>query len=79
LNFFSRKQDIISTSIIVEDACCEYCIKGFIEYLILLEGIEMASADFDYETYFDISIKIKYDKKLYNEKNIKDLVVKNFH
>lgn len=71
-------QELVSTSIVIEDACCEYCIKGAIEELILLDGIEMANADFDYNTYFNISIEITYDKKIYNEDNIKDLVTKIF-
>lgn len=71
-------QDLVSTLILVEDACCDYCIKGAIEELMLLDGIEMASADYNYDTYFNISIEIKYDKKIYDENDIKHLVTRIF-
>ena len=70
------KENIIDTTIIIDDACCEYCVKGMIEELLLLDGIIMASSDFDYMSFFNVPIEIKYDKNLFDEKKINDLKIK---
>lgn len=69
-NKLSNKK-LIDTTLDFGDLCCEYCVKGKIEDLILINGIEMASVDFDNIDYFNVNIKIKYDEKKITKKNIK--------
>ena len=42
------KNMLTKTSIIVKDLCCEYCLKGMIEELLLINGIEKIDTNFDY-------------------------------
>ena len=70
------KQKTMSTTIIIDDVCCEYCLKKVIEDLLLLDGIKMANTYFDDINYFNVPIEIKYDKSIFNEKNVKELEIK---
>jgi len=72
------KQNSTKTSLYISDGCCEYCVKGFIEKLILIDGIERATADYEDYDFFNISIELSYDNELFNETTIKDLVKKYY-
>lgn len=60
-------------TIIIKDLCCEYCLKGMIEDLLEIEGIESAHTDFDYINKSDINIFITYNSRLINNIKIKKL------
>ena len=65
----NNKEDII----IIKDLCCEYCLKGMIEELLEIDGIESAYSDFDYTDKINVKIFITYDDKLVNKDIIKKL------
>lgn len=73
------KQDTIKTLLNIGDGCCEYCLKGFIEDLILVEGIEQANADYEDYDFFNISIEVSYDKNIFNDTTIKELAKKYYN
>lgn len=66
------------TSVMIEDACCEYCVKSVVEDLILIDGIEKVSVAFQDDTFFQVSIQVMYDSNLFYDKKVKELVEKLF-
>lgn len=64
----NTKKDII----IINDLCCEYCLKGMIEELLDTNGIISAYSDFDYHNKKKVNIFITYDPKLINETKINE-------
>lgn len=65
----NTKEDII----IIKDLCCEYCLKGMIEDLLEIEGIESAYTYFDYNDEIDVKIFITYDDKVIDKNKIKEI------
>lgn len=55
------ENNLLEYTIIVKDLCCEYCLKGMIEDLLEINGINSAHTDFDFGTKKDVSIYITYD------------------
>lgn len=53
------KEDVI----IIEDLCCEYCLKGMIDDLLGYDAIKSAYTDFDYIDKNNVNIYITYDDK----------------
>lgn len=53
------KEDVI----IIEDLCCEYCLKGMIEDLLGYDAIKSAYTDFNYIDKNNVNIYITYDDK----------------
>lgn len=53
------KEDII----IIEDLCCEYCLKGMIDDLLGYDAIKSAYTDFNYIDKNNVNIYITYDDK----------------
>ena len=49
-------------TIVIEDLCCEYCLKSMIEELLDMNGINSAATDFDYNNKQNVKIFITYDK-----------------
>ena len=56
--------------IIIKDLCCEYCLKGNIEELLLVDGISKVTTDYDYMNKDNVKIDILYDSRLIDEKEI---------
>lgn len=77
-NKYSEKE-IVRTTLDIGDGCCEYCLKGFIEDLILINGIEEATADYENCDFFNVSVEVSYDKSIFNDITIKELVVKYYN
>lgn len=50
-------------TIVIDDLCCEYCLKGMIEELLETDGINSATTDFDYHNKRNVKIFITYDKE----------------
>lgn len=67
-----------NTTVVIEDACCEYCVKGVIEDLVLIDGIEKVTVDFQDDTFFNVSIHVMYDSGIWNDKKVKELVQELF-
>ena len=56
--------------IVIKDLCCEYCLKGMIDELLEIEGINSAYSDFDYINKKDVNIFITYNEKIVNKNMI---------
>lgn len=70
------KNMLTKTTIIVKDLCCEYCLKGMIEELLLINGIEKVNTNFDYSNKKDVVINIEYDNQLITKEDIEMLETK---
>ena len=63
----------IKTTIIIKDLCCEYCLKGMIEELFEIDGIESANTNYDYSDKSDVYIFITYNPNKIDKKKIDEL------
>lgn len=70
------KNMLTKTTIIVKDLCCEYCLKGMIKELLLINGIEKVNTNFDYSNKKDVVINIEYDNELITKEDIEMLETK---
>ena len=74
MGFDSKKNDDTKVlKYVVSDLCCEYCLKGMIEELLLINGIEKVNTNFDYINKKDVVLNIEYDNELITKENIKIL------
>lgn len=67
-NITDNKYDIY-----INDLCCEYCLKGFVEELLMIDGIVEAYTDFDYVNKKNVKIMIKYDSSVISMDEINNL------
>lgn len=58
------EKDIKEDVIIIENLCCEYCLKGMIEELFEYDAIKSAYTDFNYVDRKNVNIFITYDDKV---------------
>ena len=73
LAFDKHTENNIKDTIVIKDLCCEYCLKGMIEELLEIDGIESAYTDFDYHNKFNVNIFITYNDKIINKEKIKEI------
>ena len=66
-----NKLDI--ATITIKDLCCEYCLKGMVEELLFVDGIEKLETDFDYINKQDVNFNISYDQNIITEEKIREL------
>ena len=64
------------TTITIKDLCCEYCLKGMIEELLDMDGIESTYSDFNFNNKDNITINITYDNKLITKEQINNIETK---
>lgn len=62
--------ELLEYHIIIEDLCCEYCLKDSIEELFMMDGIDSACSNFDFINKKNITITIQYNPKILNKNNI---------
>lgn len=67
------KGSLTDYEIIIKDLCCEYCLKSIIEELLLVNGIDFVSNNFDYKTKKNVIIYIKYNRQLITKNEIFEL------
>lgn len=67
------EKDIKEDVIIIEDLCCEYCLKGIIEDLFEYDAIKSASTDFNYVDKKNVNIFITYDDKTMKSEELNKL------
>lgn len=65
--------EVEKREIIIKDLCCEYCLKGMIEELLEINGIEKAITNFDYHKKDNVIITINYDNNLITNEEISEL------
>ena len=59
--------------IVIKDICCEYCLKDMIKELLVVDGIESAYTDFDYNNKFNVNIFITYNDEIIGKEKINEL------
>lgn len=67
------KNKLLDYEMIINDLCCEYCLKTNIDILFETDGIESVRTDFDYINNKDVKIFIKYDNNKIDIESIKKL------
>lgn len=70
------KTKTIDYKITIKDLCCEYCLKGMINDLLMINGIESANSDFEdtpYQSTESVIINIKYNPNLINIEKIEQI------
>ena len=67
------KNKLLDYEMVINDLCCEYCLKTNIDILFETNGIESVRTDFDYINNKDVKIFIKYDNNKINIESIKKL------
>ncbi len=71
------KNKTSDTSIIIDDLCCEYCLKNAIEELFHVDGIECVTSNFvEGEFEEKVILNIKYNSHLINHEKIKQIELK---
>ena len=53
--------------IVINDLCCEYCLKMDIGELLYVNGINSAYSDYDFDDKDNVTIYITYDKNVISE------------
>ena len=64
--FDNHLENTNKDTIVIDNLCCEYCLKGMIEELLETDGINSATTDFDYHDKRNVKIFITYDKEKIN-------------
>ena len=67
------KEHLEDDVVIINNLCCEYCLKGMIEELLMTEGISKASSDYDYMNNKNVKIYISYDKRIITKEQLNEL------
>ena len=67
------KNKLLDYEMVINNLCCEYCLKINIDKLLTIDGIESVRTDFDYINKKDVKIFIKYDSNKKNIESIKKL------
>lgn len=67
------KCELNIATITIKDLCCEYCLKGMLEELLFIDGIEKVETDFDYENKHDVHFNVGYNQDIISEERIKEL------
>lgn len=73
---FKEKTD--EYDIVIDDLCCKFCLRGMIEELFEIEGIESVTSNFhenhDYQK--NVIIEVHYNPKIIEESEIRKLEIK---
>lgn len=67
------KNKLLDYEMVINNLCCEYCLKINIDKLLTIDGIESANTNFDYYNHKEVKIFIKYDNNKINIESIKKL------
>ena len=65
------KEELKEYVITIECLCCEYCLRGMIEELLAIDGIDKANSDYDYSNNINVHINIDYNDKIITKDDIK--------
>jgi hypothetical protein len=57
----------------INDLCCEYCLRGMVDDLMMVEGIGIVNHNYDNVCNNDVIINIYYDRDVISEDDIIDL------
>ena len=54
----------------IKDLCCEYCLNGNMEELLMIDGIVLAVNDYDYVNKRNVKLKLCYDNSVINKEEL---------
>lgn len=54
----------------INNLCCEHCLKGYIEELLMTDGIEKCSTDYDYVNKKNVKLFVEYDENVISSDEI---------
>lgn len=72
VSFNKFEDNDVIKEIVIEDGCCEYCMKGNAESLSKIDGIGSFSFDQD-NGYFDVHAKLGYNPNKISEEKLKEI------
>lgn len=72
VSFNKFEDNEVIKEIVIEDGCCEYCMKGNAESLSKIDGIGSFSFDQD-NGYFDVHAKLGYNPNKISEEKLKEI------
>lgn len=72
VSFNNFEDNDVIKEINIEDACCEFCMKGNAEKLSKIDGIGLFSFDQD-NGYFDVHAKLGYNPNKISEEKLKEI------
>lgn len=73
LGFNKYKDNITKYETTIKDACCEYCLMGFIEDLYEKDGIISVKTNYHIDLW-NIKINILYDNNIISKEKIDKLI-----
>lgn len=72
VSFNKFEDNEVIKEIVIEDGCCEYCMKGSVEKLSKIDGIGSFSYNQD-NGYFDVHAKLGYNPNKISEEKLKEI------
>lgn len=72
VSFNKFEDNDVIKEIIIEDACCEYCMEGNIENLLQTDGIGLFSCNQDTD-YLNVSAKLGYNPDKISKEKLKEI------
>ena len=72
VSFNKFEDNEVIKEIVIEDGCCEYCMKGNIENLLQLDGIGTFSYNQDTD-YINVSAKLGYNPDKISKEKLKEI------
>ena len=63
-------KDFCEYILIIKDLCCEYCLRGMIDELLIVDGIGIVNHNYDNICNKDVRINIYYDRDVISEDKI---------
>jgi hypothetical protein len=73
LSFNKFEEKNINKEIFLGDGCCEYCMKGTIEELLEIDGINSASYE-DGKDFFNVTLKLSYNPDKINNEKLEQII-----
>lgn len=73
LGFNKYKDNVTKYEATIKDACCEYCLMGFIEDLYEKDGIISVKTNYHIDLW-NIKINISYDNSIISKEEIDKLI-----
>ena len=72
VSFNKFEDNEVIKEIVIDDGCCEFCMKGNAESLSRIDGIGSFSFDQD-NGYFDVHAKLGYNPNKISEEKLKEI------
>jgi len=69
INGFNKHfgKELSEYRLVIKDLCCEYCLKGMVDELLMIDGIGIVNYNYDDVCNKNVRINIYYDKDIISE------------